>query len=84
MSKKRSDSACETAVINILISIDRVDPRCNPAFEIVYWDIRSVTHVFQVLEVADPETSSLWYDDHVKCMDKRPNHKRIEWAGRQK
>jgi hypothetical protein len=28
--------------------------------------------------------SSLWYDDHVKMHGQAPNHKRIEWAGRNK
>lgn len=64
--------------------IDRVDQGVNPAFEIVYWDIRFSNQCNLKCRSCGPMFSSLWYDDHVKMHGQAPNHKRIEWAGRDK
>jgi len=64
--------------------IDKVDQGTNPAFELVYWDIRFSNQCNLKCRSCGPMFSSLWYDDHVKMHGQAPNHKRIEWAGRNK
>ena len=64
--------------------IDKVDQGANPDFELVYWDIRFSNQCNLKCRSCGPMFSSLWYDDHVKMHGQPPNHKRIEWAGRNK
>lgn len=64
--------------------IDKVDSGVNPDFELVYWDIRFSNQCNLKCRSCGPMFSSLWYDDHVKMHGQAPNHKRIEWAGRNK
>ena len=64
--------------------IDKVDQGVNPDFKLVYWDIRFSNQCNMKCRSCGPMFSSLWYDDHVKMHGKAPNHKRIEWAGKNK
>jgi len=64
--------------------IHKVDQGVNPDFELVYWDIRFSNQCNLKCRSCGPMFSSLWYDDHVKMHGQAPNHKRIEWAGRNK
>ena len=64
--------------------IHRVDQGVRPAFELVYWDIRFSNQCNLKCRSCGPMFSSLWYDDHVKMHGTKPNHARIEWAGRNK
>ncbi len=64
--------------------IHKVDQGANPDFELVYWDIRFSNQCNLKCRSCGPMFSSLWYDDHVKMHGQPPNHKRIEWAGRNK
>jgi len=64
--------------------IHKVDQGVNPEFELVYWDIRFSNQCNLKCRSCGPMFSSLWYDDHIKMHGQPPNHKRIEWAGRNK
>jgi radical SAM protein with 4Fe4S-binding SPASM domain len=64
--------------------IEKVDQGIDPDFELVYWDIRFSNQCNMKCRSCGPMFSSLWYDDHVKMHGKAPNHKRIEWAGKNK
>ena len=64
--------------------IAKVDQGVNPNFELNYWDIRFSNQCNLKCRSCGPMFSSLWYDDHVKMFNVKPNHKRIEWAGRNK
>ena len=64
--------------------IHKVDQGVNPDFELVYWDIRFSNQCNLKCRSCGPMFSSLWYDDHIKMHGQPPNHKRIEWAGRNK
>ena len=64
--------------------IHKVDQGIKPNFELVYWDIRFSNQCNMKCRSCGPMFSSLWYDDHTKMHGQAPNHKRIEWAGRDK
>ena len=64
--------------------IHKVDQGVRPDFELVYWDIRFSNQCNLKCRSCGPMFSSLWYDDHVKMHGTKPNHARIEWAGRNK